>query len=216
MDVSITLAHEQVSLMPERAVYWPREHTLFVADVHFGKAAAFRAWSVPVPEGGLADDLARLSHCIGRVKAKRIVFLGDVLHARQGRVQTALTQVREWRALHACQQFHMVRGNHDLQAGDPPQDWGMSCADDGEVLGPFVLCHVPCESRAGYVLAGHVHPAVALRGKGGLFARLPCFVAGPQRMILPAFGHFTGMSQVPRAAGERIFCVADDEVIAVR
>ena len=56
----IELAGEQVALLPQKALYWPRETTLIVADIHFGKAASFRALGVPVPHGTTAQNLEAL------------------------------------------------------------------------------------------------------------------------------------------------------------
>jgi DNA ligase-associated metallophosphoesterase len=215
VDLSITINNEALTLMPERAVFWPAQRTLFVADVHVGKAAAFRSLSVAVPEGNLADDLARLSCAIERVNADQIMLLGDVLHAKHGRADHVLQQVAAWRSTHSHRHFMIVRGNHDLRAGDPPDDWRMDCVDAPAMLAPFVLCHEPCESDAGTVLCGHVHPAFKLWGKGGMSATLPCFVIGARHMILPAFGSFTGNALVKPAEGERIAVIADDEVIAI-
>ena len=59
-DVMLTIAGEDVQLLPERALYWPRACTLVVADVHWGKAATFRAAGIPIPSGTTTEDLARL------------------------------------------------------------------------------------------------------------------------------------------------------------
>jgi DNA ligase-associated metallophosphoesterase len=214
-DLTITLHNEILILMPERAAFWPAQRALFVADVHVGKAAAFRALSVAVPEGNLADDLTRLSCAIERMDAERVVLLGDVLHAKHGRADHVMQQVAGWRATYSRRQFMIVRGNHDVRAGDPPADWRMECVDAPAMLAPFVLCHEPCESDAGTVLCGHVHPAFRLWGRGGMSATLPCFVIGARRMMLPAFGSFTGNALVKPADGERIAVIADDEVIAI-
>jgi uncharacterized protein len=215
IDLNITLNGESLLLMSERAVYWPAKYVLFAADVHVGKAAAFRALSVPAPEGNLADDLARLTYAIERTDAQQIVLLGDVLHAKHGRAEHVLQQVAVWREAHSRRHFLIVRGNHDVRAGDPPDDWNMDCVDAPAMLAPFVLCHEPCESDAGYVLCGHVHPAFRLAGRGGLHATLPCFAIGARRMILPAFGSFTGNALVKPAVNERIAVIADDEVIVI-
>ena len=72
---------EQVELLAERALHWPAARTLFVADVHLGKAAAFRAGGVAIPRGATASDLERLSALLARTGAARLVVLGDFLHA---------------------------------------------------------------------------------------------------------------------------------------
>jgi DNA ligase-associated metallophosphoesterase len=213
--MDVVIAGEPVRLLPERAAFWPRQRVLFVADLHMGKAAAFRASGLGVPEGDLADDLRRLTQAIARVGARRVIFLGDLLHAAQGVTAQVIAQVAAWRRSHADCQFLVVRGNHDRRAGDPPPEWEMDCADEPHLEAPFVLRHAPSPADDGYVLAGHLHPAVRLRGRGGLSARLPCFVVGPQQMILPAFGGFTGAALVRPQAGERIYAIADQAVIPI-
>ena len=213
--VTIVAAGEALQLWPERAVFWPRRGTLFVADVHFGKAAAFRSAGVPVPEGGLADDLRRLSRLIAATDAARVVFLGDVLHARQGRVASVVADVAAWRAQYSHRHFVLVRGNHDARAGDPPTEWQMTCVDEPFIEPPLALRHTPAASSAYYALAGHVHPSIRLHGRAGLRERLPCFVVGPSRMILPAFGGFTGTAVIRPAPDDRIYAVAGDALVEV-
>jgi len=133
-----TLCGERVSLHPERALHWPAAGTLFVADVHLGKAAAFRAGGVPLPRGSTQADLARLSSLLASTGAARLVVLGDFLHARAGRVAALDASFKAWRATHAPLQVVLVRGNHDDRAGDPPSDWGIDvvaeCADGEAAL----------------------------------------------------------------------------------
>lgn len=214
-DLTITVCGEQLVLMPEHTVFWPRTRTLFLADLHFGKAAAFRALAVPIPEGNQTDDLARLSQAIERASARHVVLLGDVLHAKHGRADHVIEQVAAWRETHADRRFQMVRGNHDKRAGDPPDVWRMECVDEPLIEAPFALRHTPDESSDGYVLAGHVHPAVRLWGRGGLNAKLPCFVVGVRRMILPAFGSFIASAGIQRETDDRIIAVVEDELIEI-
>lgn len=82
---TIEIAGEELELLPERAIHWPARRTLFVADTHWGKAATLRAYSIPVPMGGTDDDLERLSRALEKTDARRLIVLGDALHAREGR-----------------------------------------------------------------------------------------------------------------------------------
>jgi DNA ligase-associated metallophosphoesterase len=194
-------------LRAERAILWPREATLFVADVHLGKAAAFRAGGVPLPRGSTASDLARLADLVAATAAHRVVVLGDFLHAKAGRVATLDAAFKAWRTAHAGVEIVLVRGNHDSRAGDPPPDWNVKVVGEPYPLAPFLACHVPAAPTTGYALCGHLHPGVLLTGIADA-ERLPCFVLGPRRAILPAFGSFTGLAIVRPAAGERIVAVA--------
>jgi metallophosphoesterase superfamily enzyme len=89
--------------------------------------------------------------------------------------------------------------------------------DEPFALGPFHFRHTPDENGdGGYWLAGHVHPAVLLRGPARLRERLPCFLIGPAGAILPSFGSLTGAALVHPRAGDRIFGTADGVVLEVR
>ena len=199
---------EAVTLFADRALYWPRERTLFVADVHLGKAATFRANGVPLPRGVTATDLARLTGLIGRSGATRVVVLGDLLHARTGRVPALDEAVRAWRDAHRAIAITLVRGNHDARAGDPPAAWGIECQADRYPMPPFLACHEPASPPSGYALCGHLHPGVRLYGHGEETARLPCFVLGERHAILPAFGRFTGLALVVPSPRSRLVAIA--------
>jgi DNA ligase-associated metallophosphoesterase len=209
----VEVAGTVLELLPERAAYWPERKTLFVADAHWGKAAAFRAHHIPVPGGTTSNDLSRLSSLIAGTGCRRIVLLGDALHAREGR--GALDTVAVWRAGHADVEIVLVRGNHDKRAGDPPASLRIECVNAPLIEAPFALLHHPKESDQGYVLAGHTHPAVKLRGKGLQQATLPCFWFTPRVCTLPAFGSFCGKALVYPSPGDRVYAVAGDEVVEV-
>jgi len=208
------LAGETVELFAERALHWPREATLFVADVHLGKAAAFRAGGVPLPRGGTQADLARLTRLVARTGAQRLVVLGDFLHAAAGRVTALDVAFHAWRAAHRTLAITLVRGNHDDHAGDPPDGWGIAVVDEPHPLAPFLACHTPADPPSGYALAGHLHPGVLVTGRGDAL-RLPCFVLGLRRAILPAFGSFTGLATAKPAHGDRLVAIAGSRLFAL-
>ena len=211
----VVLAGERVQLLADRALYWPHASTLFVADVHLGKAAAFRAGGVPVPHGSTHADLTRLAKLLARTGAQRLVVLGDFLHAAAGRVESLDAAFRAWRLQHVALNLVLIRGNHDDHAGDPPPAWGIEVVTEPYPLAPFLACHLPVEPRTGYALCGHVHPGVWLSGAGEAPARLPCFVIGPRRAILPAFGRFTGLAMIRPAAGETRVAIAGTKLFAL-
>ncbi|MEO8488016.1 MAG: ligase-associated DNA damage response endonuclease PdeM [Betaproteobacteria bacterium] len=208
----LALGGEAVVLFADRALYWTRVRTLFVADVHLGKAAAFRAGGVPVPRGSTANDLARLSALIASSGAATIVVLGDFLHAKAGVVPALDVAFRAWRATHPSLAITLVRGNHDANSGDPPEGWGVDVVAEPYALAPFLACHVPSSPRTGYALCGHVHPGIRVSGRADESVRLPCFVLGRRRAILPAFGRMTGLAIVSPDADESIVAIAGNEL----
>ena len=213
--MELAVAGESLTLAAERAVYWGRTRTLLIADPHFGKAAAFRAGTIPVPRGTTAEGLERLDWLLERTGAGRLIVLGDFLHAREGRAPETLRTLARWRERHDRLELVLVRGNHDRRAGDPAPELGFACVDPPMLEPPFILVHQPVPSDGGYVVAGHLHPGVRLAGPGGLRARLPCFWFGARCAVLPAFGAFTGLAPIAPHSGDRVFAIADSEVIEV-
>jgi metallophosphoesterase superfamily enzyme len=134
--------------------------------------------------------------------------LGDFLHAAAGRVDALDRAVQAWREVHATLDLMLVRGNHDEHAGDPPAAWGVRVVAEPHALPPFLGCHAPQEPRTGYALCGHVHPGVRVHGRAFDTARLPCFVLGRRRALLPAFGRLTGLALIVPAPDETVVAVA--------
>lgn len=213
--LALSLANETVALLPERALWWPRERALFVADVHLGKAASFRALGQPVPSGTTRDNLERLSALIDALDARSLVVLGDFLHAATAQQAQVIDPVRAWRERHAALRCVLVRGNHDSHAGDPPPALRFDIVDEPFGIGPFAACHHPQQVAGAYVLAGHLHPAVQLRGRAYDRARLPCFCEAPAMMILPAFGAFTGSTLALPAQTLCCYATGDGTVTAL-
>lgn len=212
--LSLILAGEPVELWPQRALHWPAGGTVFIADPHFGKAAAFRALGLAAPDG-TRDDLRRLDEVLAATRAGRLVVLGDFFHARAGVRPAALEALAEWRAGRPDLAITLVRGNHDLGAGDPPAALRIECVAEPWALGPWACRHQPVSEPGRHTLAGHVHPGLRLRERSGASLRMPCFVCGTDRTLLPAFGSFTGLELLTPGPGDRMFALGDTEVLPV-
>jgi DNA ligase-associated metallophosphoesterase len=213
--VDIDVAGERLALLPQKAVYWRRQAMLVIADIHFGKAAAFRAHGIPVPRGTTSENLDALDVLIAATGATHVLFLGDFLHARASHASGTQAAMLAWRLRHCELALTLVRGNHDKHAGDPAESLGIDLVDEPWTVGPLSFCHHPDLDAPGYVLAGHVHPAYVLATRFDAL-RLPCFVVGEGHMILPSFGSFTGGHVVRPRPGERIFVTSGEAVHSVR
>lgn len=213
----VAWAGESLVLLPERAVWWPDRSTVFVADLHLGKDSSFRARSIPVPVGTAAHDLVRLDAVRTATGATRLVVLGDFFHDFVGRSDELSRRLEAWRDRNGSLELVVIRGNHDAWAGDVPPQWGASVLDGPVREGPFVLVHAAGDEGAapGFVLSGHVHPGVRLRG-GGASVVLPCFRAGTGGAVLPAFGSFTGIHVVRPRRQDEVHVVADGSVLRVQ
>ncbi|MEO8630106.1 MAG: ligase-associated DNA damage response endonuclease PdeM [Betaproteobacteria bacterium] len=206
----IVVAGEELWLLPERAMLWPAQRTLVTADPHFGKAAVFRAGGIPMPSGSTGGTLASLTHLIAQYAPERLLFLGDFFHGRRSQNDATLGALQDWRRAHSRLHMQLVQGNHDRHSGAPPDDLAIEWIADALVEGPFIFSHHPRENASGYVLSGHLHPAINLFGPGRDHVRLPCFVFGLENAILPAFGEFTGGAAVDRSDWQRVFVVTQE------
>ncbi len=213
--MTIEWAGEELALLPERALWWERESTLFITDPHFGKASAFRVAGIPVPEFADHDDLARLAEMVRRLSAERLVILGDFFHAKMSRSKATLSALTEWRGKHVSLAMHLVLGNHDRHAGAPPDEWGIQAVKGPWRLAPFLCNHAPETAKGDFVLAGHWHPSFRFSDGIGSGVHAPCFYFSSGVAVLPAYGSFTGLHPVRPKPGDRVFMIGPGEVIEI-
>jgi DNA ligase-associated metallophosphoesterase len=201
--------------LPQLAALWLDPRWLVVADAHFGKAATFRARGVPVPEGTTHDDLSRLTALIEATQPRRLVFLGDLLHAREAQGAATMRQFARWRAQHAQLPMTLVEGNHDRHAGAPPPAMRIDVVGEPWIVQGIALCHHPQAVAGAGVVAGHLHPCVRLHGAANDTLRLPCFWQRAGVLTLPAFGGFTGGAPISREEGDRVLAVAGERLVEI-
>lgn len=213
--ITIDWAGERLTLLPERALWWQREKTLFIADPHFGKAATFRVAGIAAPEIAHHDDLDRLEKLLRSRSAKRLVILGDFFHAKAGRSPAVLDALADWRSHHADLEITLISGNHDRHAGPPPVEWNIRSITEPWKLAPFLCCHEPRTVDGRFVLSGHWHPSFRLNEATGSGLHSPCFYFTSEMAVLPAFGSFTGLQPVAPKPKERIFLIGPGEIIEV-
>jgi uncharacterized protein len=223
--VNVTLHGESLQLLPERALFWPRENALIVADVHLGKDDVFRARGIPVPRGSMDDTFARLTQALKRaenaqkIPMPQLIVLGDFLHAKESVNAHTLDAFNRWRAHHPTPKIIVVEGNHDRHAGTQriAQQLGIDFVAEPFSIAPFVFrheAHADSGLESAYELSGHVHPCTVLSSRVDRL-RVPCFVLGECAGILPAFGAFTGGHVVSRSEKEAIYAIAGERIIKV-
>lgn len=213
--LAIECRGERLTLDPERAVYWPARETLAVADVHLGKEFVFAREGLAVPAGSTATDLARLAGLVERYRARRLLVLGDLVHAVPRPEESWLAGLGAWLDARPALEVVVVAGNHDRPAARRRLDGRLDWRSAPLVEPPFVFLHEPEDRADGYGLGGHLHPTYRLAPGGADRLRAPAFWFRASHGVLPAFGSFTGGANVRAAAGDRIYLAGPEAVIAV-
>lgn len=213
-SLPISLAGAELWLLADKAIYYPEYRALLIADVHFGKAAAYRKLGQPVPHGTTRSNLERLDRLLAAYTCDWLIFLGDFLHAPESHAATTLDALSQWRTARPNLRITLIRGNHDRRAGDPPASLEIEVVTEPLLLGPYALQHEPDPHATHHVLAGHVHPIYRLQGRGRQSLRLACFYVGQTVSLLPAFGGFTGGFAIEPNPDSRIYVVGDGAVWA--
>ncbi len=200
------------------ALWWPAERALLVADLHLEKGSSGARRGVLLPPYDTRDTLARLAGAVARYRPRTVVALGDSLHDGGACERLANDDRAALGALQLGRTWVWVTGNHDP---------GPTIRLDGEIvselyLGGLHLCHEPDAGAATGSVAGHLHPAARIEARG-LHIRRRCFVTDGNRLVMPAFGSFTGGLNVLDAAfgmlgpspGLRVLMLGQDGVYLV-
>ena len=213
--IEILWQGESLELLAQKGIYWRKEKILFVADPHFGKAATFRKVGIPISESSTEDDCNRLLEMLESTGAQKLVFLGDFLHARLGKTDAVQTLLFHWREMCANVEILLVRGNHDLQSGDPWSELKIKCLAEPLPMKKWDCRHHPLNKAKVPYLAGHLHPGFSLKGKIGANLRSSCFWVRTTSIVLPAFGSFTGLKNIRPESGDQIFLTNGEEIVSV-
>jgi len=214
-------AEADVVLLPGRAAYLPATGALLVADLHLGKAATFRSQGIPVPEGSAQKDLARLALLVAATRARRLVVLGDLFHAKSGCTEEVFAEFTAARSRFSATEVLLVAGNHDRAVGRLPPGLGIDSILRTHDEPPFHFVHEPGtplpepDRDEPFTIAGHLHPVIALVSPSGDRLADRCFMAEAGLLVMPAFGSFTGGHRVTPTARARVWIARDDGVVDV-
>jgi DNA ligase-associated metallophosphoesterase len=199
-ECRLVLCETELVLDASGALWWPAEKTVVVADLHFEKGSAYARSGQFLPPYDTRATIRRLETLLVRTHAQRVIALGDSFHdsGAGGRLD------EEERAalfeLTRRYDFFWVEGNHDPE---PPAWLGGRIVPE-MMLGTLMFRHIPGEAGIIGEVAGHLHPAVRV-SRGGVSVRRRCFVSDGQRLLLPAFGAYTGGLDVQDEAVTTLF-----------
>lgn len=180
--------------------YWPAQEMLLVADLHLEKAAHFAGRGSFLPPYDTRETLTRLSRAIARYAPRHVVALGDSFHSTHGAYGITGDDLDMLLALQDGRTWTWITGNHDPDlAGRVGGVLATSLEIDG-----LVLRHEPDCGDPRPQIAGHLHP-VARLARAGTSVRRRCFVSDGERVVMPAFGAFTGGLDILDAAFAPVF-----------
>lgn len=197
-QMEIVFAGEEIVLDASGALFFPLHDLLVVSDLHLEKGSFFAARGNPVPCLDTRDTLARLAVAIDCYRPQTVVSLGDSFHDVRAGERIAPEDSKVLRDLVAAAgEWIWVMGNHDPE---------ISACSKGRVAasyeaGKITLSHRP-EDAPPPLIAGHYHPKRRFRAARQSISG-PCFIAGTEMLLMPAFGAYAGglsVSSEPIAA----------------
>jgi uncharacterized protein len=199
-DAVIALAGVSLRADPAGAIYWPEERLLAIADLHLEKGSSYARRGVFLPPYDSAATLGRLTDLIVRYAPRAVIALGDSFHDGDGPGRLTDNDRDTLRVLQRGRDWIWIAGNHDP---DPaPRIGGMFSPAIG--IGPLTFRHEPTGQMADIEIAGHLHPVARFPTRARLVSRR-CFAADARRVVLPAFGAYTGGLNVRHRAFADLF-----------
>lgn len=168
------------------ALFWPEQSLLCVSDLHLGKSSrAARRWGVQLPPYDVQDTLSRLEQEIETTQATTVLCLGDSFDDIEASGELG-DGARDWiLRMQAGRRWLWAEGNHD----PGPIDLGGEHVATLHLSG-LTFRHI-AEPDANAEISGHYHPKARVRTRVKHITR-PCFLWDDRRIIMPAFGTYTG------------------------
>jgi DNA ligase-associated metallophosphoesterase len=182
------------------ALFWPGEDALIVADLHLEKGSSYAARGVLLPPYDTCETLERLAEAIDRFEPTTVICLGDSLHDAAAAERIPVECLESLEILQEDREWIWLTGNHDREIGEA---LGGTVLESARVAG-LTLRHEPRAIPVTHEIAGHLHPAAKLSFYGHTIHR-PCFVGNGLRLVVPAFGTYTGGLNVLDGAFEPLF-----------
>ncbi|MEM9278618.1 MAG: ligase-associated DNA damage response endonuclease PdeM [Pseudomonadota bacterium] len=192
---------ERLIVDPRGCLFWPEQSLLVVSDLHLEKGSSFAARKgVLMPPYDTHATLETLALCITDWQPKTVISLGDSFHDADASLRLPQSCRLAIRQLMENRDWLWVCGNHDP---NPPEDLGGTFCTEIQI-GQLSFIHEPLIRFRDGEVAGHLHPCAKIRRRGKAVKRR-CFVADGKRLIMPAFGAFTGGLNVLDKAYEGLF-----------
>lgn len=192
---SFSLAGARLSLMPSGVLWWEDAGLLAAGDLHLGRGERLaRQGGGLLPPYETADTLDRLAAEVARLRPRTLVLLGDSFDDMAAAEGLPADVEERLLGLAAGRRLVWIAGNHDPAPSSLPGTHRDEWREE-----PLVFRHIAQPGAAHGEVSGHYHPKARLCLRGQPIAR-PCFLADCRRLILPAFGTYTGGLDIRDAA----------------
>lgn len=196
----VTIAGERAVCDPRGVLYFPELALLAVSDLHLEKGSSLARRGALIPPYDTAATLARLQAVIADYAPRIVISLGDSFHDGEGASRLHDGFRKRLETLIAGRDWFWIAGNHDPDApADLPGETVKELA-----VASLVFRHEPSKGQAGGEVAGHLHPCARIVQRGRSVRRR-CFAGDGSRMIMPAFGAYTGSLNVLDRAYSGLF-----------
>ena len=201
LQVCCQIAGTNAVLDMSGALYLPQNQVLVVSDMHLEKGTSWARRGIFLPPYDTRQTLEALTSIVTYYQPRMLVFLGDSFHDAGGPSRLDRKTLDALSEICVRQETYWITGNHDPEKSELLP--GRSSAELG--IGAIRLVHIPCKAfYDGGEIAGHLHPAASVVGRGRAVKRR-CFVTDGRRMILPAFGSYTGGLNIRNDAFKGMF-----------
>ncbi len=169
--------------LAEGALFWPSQNLLCVSDLHLGKSDRIaRRSGQMLPPFEITDTLSRLAALIDTHAPKMVICLGDSFDDLDASTSLTQTNRQDLARMKAGRRWIWIEGNHD----PGPVDIGGEHLAEFSVTG-ITFRHIAEPDKTAEI-SGHYHPKCGLSHGG----KRPAFLVDNNRLILPAFGTYTG------------------------
>lgn len=207
-SLSVRVMGELCVLRCSGALWLPAFGTLVAGDLHLEKGSAFAARGQMLPPYDSRATLDRLEAELAELNPDRVVLLGDSFHDSKSIGRMAADDRMRLDRLAFGRDWVWLEGNHDREALTTADADAVSRLPGRIVgdlrLGALYLTHEPMPEAEPGEVAGHLHPCARVVAHARMVRR-PCFLTDGRRLILPAFGAFTGGLNVLDAAIAGLF-----------
>jgi DNA ligase-associated metallophosphoesterase len=212
-----TIYNQNFILSPQRCMYWQEQNALIASDLHIGKTGHFRKYGIAVPQDVFKEDMQRLLDQITFFKAEQLIVVGDMFHSEANK---ELDLFLRWRKDVYNLNIHLVKGNHDILKADWYANANITVHPEVLSYNNISFQHDLATSNqqhetSNYVISGHIHPGVLIKGISKQTLRFPCFYFGNQHAVLPAFSRFTGLAAITPKKSDSVYAIVNQSVIKV-